>query len=227
MAIRVQQVNAIGMAETMSSGTEFHIVPVPETARDVASPNNLVDAAADVSVMVQGEPRPTHEDDIVDRILGVQEHAHRFIPDDHAVDDPEAETGVEGCRLLDIRRMHLVVLEAKRAGATKAFKSLKVLAKDRPPILQPVQQLGQPTQAGMGDVVQDHDAPRLILHLGQAALHPALGITPIARNAVPEYAGIFPDQKTGQCSLAKQMRANQTVPAIRPEQFVGAAAGSD
>jgi hypothetical protein len=40
------------------------------------------------------------------------------------VDDPEAETGVEGCRLLDIRRMHLVVIEAKRAGAAKAFKSL-------------------------------------------------------------------------------------------------------
>ena len=112
------------MAETMSSGTEFHIVPVPETARDVASPNNLVDAADDVSVMVQGGPRPTHEDDIVDRILGVQEHAHRLIPDDHVVDDPEAETGVEGCRLLNIRRMHLVVIEAKRTGSAKAFKSL-------------------------------------------------------------------------------------------------------
>ena len=56
MAIRVQQVNVIGMAETMSSGTEFHIVPVPETARDVPSPNDLVDAADDVSVMVQGGP---------------------------------------------------------------------------------------------------------------------------------------------------------------------------
>lgn len=100
MAIGIKQIDIIRVPKTVPPRPELDIVAVAETARDIACPNDVVDAADDIGEVVQRRAGPPDEDHVVWRVLDMQENANGYVANHHVVDDPKTEVGVEAGRLL-------------------------------------------------------------------------------------------------------------------------------
>ena len=124
VAVRIEQVNIVRMAQAVSAGPELDVLAIAQPAGEVAGADDIVNAADDVAVMMQGGSGSTDEHHVVHRVLDVQEYADRLSGHDHVVHDAEAKIGVEACGLLNVRRGDLVVVEAERAGSAQGLESL-------------------------------------------------------------------------------------------------------
>jgi hypothetical protein len=56
VAIGIKQIDIIRVPKTVPPRPELDIVAVAETARDIACPNDVVDAADDIAEVVQSTP---------------------------------------------------------------------------------------------------------------------------------------------------------------------------
>src|ERR1700730_19432849 len=69
VAIGIKQIDIIRVPKTVPPRPELDIVAVAETARDIACPNDVVDAADDIGEVVQRRAAPPDEDHVVWRVL--------------------------------------------------------------------------------------------------------------------------------------------------------------
>src|SRR5690349_10117859 len=68
-----------------------------------------------------------------------------------------------------------------------------------------------------GDVVQHHQRPWLLRALCQGTLDPAIGVIPVARDRIPQHAGVATAREEIRRFGAEQMRPKLAAATLRPE----------
>src|SRR6476660_8610515 len=75
MAVRVEQIDVIGMADPMLAGTVLDIVAATELAHGVASAQHGLDVGNDIAEMVERRSVALEEYEIVRRVFHLKENA--------------------------------------------------------------------------------------------------------------------------------------------------------
>src|SRR5256885_1583200 len=100
------------MADTVFARPIFDIVAPTELTHRIAGAQHRLDVGDDVREMMKRRAIALEEDEIVWRILHLQENTDRVTACRNVVGNTAAERRVEACGLLDVRNRDLVVIEA-------------------------------------------------------------------------------------------------------------------
>src|SRR5215207_5184763 len=100
-------------------------------------------------------------------------------------------------------------------------QSGKVLMETRAGFSGAVDKAFEMVHRAAGQVVQDHQAPRLRPALLQGPVGPAVGVVPVARDRIPEHAAMLVAREIFDHGRLQQPVVEMATAAERPEPAVG------
>src|SRR5262245_59723544 len=112
MPVWIEYVDVIGMADAVLAGSILHLTTPAELTHRVARAHHGLNVGNDVAEMVECRPVTLEEDEIVRRILNLQEHADWVVAGGDVIGYPAADRCVEPGPFFNLRDGNLVVVEA-------------------------------------------------------------------------------------------------------------------